>query len=211
MNISEIRKSYLLKKLTSKELKSDPLTHFKEWFHEALECKIDEVNAIALATVDSQGQPSCRMVLLKGIEDTGLIFFTNYESRKAKELEGNPNAALTIWWKEIERQVRFEGKIEKCSSELTEKYFAKRPRRSQLSAWASEQSKPIPSRELLEQQFINAEKQFEGKDVPPPPNWGGYRLVPHAVEFWQGREDRLHDRFLYVKKDGSWSAQRLSP
>lgn len=211
MNINDIRKSYRLKKLSSKDLDANPLIAFKGWFQEALDCKIDEVNAASLATCDGLGRPSCRLILLKEIAENGLIFFTNYESRKSQELSQNPQAALTIWWKEIEREVRFEGLVEKCSKSMCELYFARRPRRSQLAAWASQQSKPIASRKQLEEQYLEVEKKFEGTEVPLPPFWGGYILIPSSVEFWQGREDRLHDRILYNKNDGIWSKQRLSP
>lgn len=211
MNINDIRKSYRLKKLSSSDLNPDPMTAFKAWFQEALDCKIDEVNAAALATSNENGRPSCRFVLLKEIEDKALIFFTNYGSQKSRDLNQNPQAALTFWWKEIERQVRFEGKVEKCAQEIGDKYFAKRPRRSQLAAWASEQSAPVESRKQLEEQYLAIEKQFEGTDVPRPPFWGGYRLIPDKIEFWQGREDRMHDRILYKKHNGIWSKQRLSP
>lgn len=211
MDIYDLRRSYKLKTLSSKDLTDKPIELFRIWFNEARQAEIDEVNACALATADEKGKPSCRFILLKKIEEESLLFFTNYESRKAKEMEKNPQAALTIWWKELERQVRFEGGVSKCSDELSAEYFSKRPRRSQLAAWASDQSSPLESRARLEEEYSAFEARFEGKDVPIPPHWGGYRLNPTSIEFWQGRDDRLHDRFLYLKDGENWSVKRLAP
>lgn len=211
MDINHIRKAYRLKMLNSDDMRENPIIMFREWFHEALNSKIDEVNAAALATANLAGRPSCRMILLKHIEDDGLLFFTNYESPKADDLSENPYAAITVWWKELERQVRFVGRVEKCSREVSIEYFAKRPRKSQLAAWASEQSKPIGSRSELEKEYKVQEQRFEGQLVTAPEFWGGYRLIPDEIEFWQGRENRMHDRFLYKKAEHGWSVGRLSP
>lgn len=211
MDIQHIRKAYRLKRLSSEDLQDNPIAFFKTWFLDAINAEIEEANAAALATASQSGKPSCRMVLIKHIEEDGILFFTNYESPKAKDLEENPYAALTFWWKELERQVRFEGKVVKCSEAISAEYFAKRPKPSQIAAWASQQSVPLASREVLEQNYAQLKDQFAGGLVPLPPHWGGYRLIPEQIEFWQGREDRLHDRFLYTKTSNDWTWSRLSP
>lgn len=211
MDIENIRKSYRLKQLSSKDLKENPIVFFKEWFHDALNAEIVEMNAAALATASREGRPSCRMVLVKHVEENGILFFSNYGSPKAIDLEENPQAALTFWWKELERQVRFEGRVEKCSREISRAYFAKRPRASQIAATASRQSEPIASRALLEESCMLIREELGEREVPLPDNWGGFRLIPETVEFWQGREDRLHDRFLYSHSEQGWGFTRLAP
>lgn len=211
MDINDIRHNYQLKKLASRDLNSSPIEQFRSWFQEAIKSEIFEVNGAALATVGENGRPSCRMVLIKMIEDEGILFFSNYTSRKAEEIEQNPFGAITVWWKELERQVRFEGKIEKTPRAISADYFSKRPRESQVAAWASNQSKPLESREALESAYASYEKEFKEGDVPLPEFWGGYRLIPDRVEFWQGRANRMHDRFIYTKESDEWKTERLYP
>ncbi len=177
-----------------------------------MEVGLVEPNAMVLATVGLDGQPTARAVLLRDMDERGLVFFTNYESRKAQEIAQNPRAVALFLWTPLERQVRVEGTVEKVEAAVADAYFRSRPRAYQLAAWTSPQSRPIPDRSFLENRFRLTEKLFEGKEVPRPPFWGGYRLVPHAVEFWQGRRNRLHDRLLYLKEpNGSWRRLRLAP
>ena len=211
MDIHSLRKEYRLKQLRRQSLDKNPFLQFKVWWEEARQAEVVEPNAFALATADRQGRPSCRMVLLKYFGEEGMLFFTNLESRKAKELSENPVASALFWWKELERQVIIEGHVEMTSSDQTTAYFAKRPRKSQLGAWASHQDAIISSRLILEENFRKREKQFEGKEIPLPPYWGGFKLIPVQFEFWQGREDRLHDRFKYITKGNSWNLERVSP
>jgi len=211
MDISDLRKEYLLKDLHENNLLMDPIAQFQLWLEEAIHCKITEPNAMALATCNSEGIPSCRLVLLKHFDQEGFIFFTNLESRKARELNANPYAAATFWWGELERQVRIEGKVEKAAREQAAAYFSKRPRNSQLGAWASRQSTVIPSRTVLEEQLHKYEEEFKDREIPLPHFWGGYKIIPSSIEFWQGRENRLSDRLIYILKDQSWEIKRLSP
>jgi pyridoxamine 5'-phosphate oxidase len=212
MDFSKLRKEYLFKKLDEDLMDKNPLEQFRQWLQEAIQHKIIEPTAMSLATCDGKGRPSCRLVLLKHLDDDGFVFFTNLQSRKARELKENPYAAATFWWGELERQVRIEGQVEKVSQEQAAAYFAYRPRKSQLGAWASpKQSEIIPSRLYLEEQLGKFEAEFKDKEVPMPPFWGGYKLIPSSIEFWQGRENRLHDRLVYVMKDKSWEIKRLSP
>ena len=192
---------------------ASPIEQFKQWMQESIESQIPEPTAMNLATVNEQGRPTSRIVLLKGIELGGFVFYTNYESRKGKELARNPYACLNFHWVEMERQVRIEGKVEKVPAEVSDKYFHSRPRGSRIGAHVSEQSKAIPGREVLERRYEElVEKYGEEKPVERPSHWGGYVLKPEAVEFWQGRPSRLHDRILYeLQADGSWSKKRLSP
>jgi pyridoxamine 5'-phosphate oxidase len=166
---------------------------------------------VVLATTDEHGQPSARLVLLRGIDQRGFVFFTNYNSRKGRELEGNPRAALCIHWPTLDEQIRIEGSVSRVSDAESDEYFAGRPRGSQLGAWASEQSQVLPSRETLEERYREIERRFEGRQVERPAFWGGYRIAPHRIEFWYGRPDRLHDRVLYVRRDGAWRIERLYP
>jgi pyridoxamine 5'-phosphate oxidase len=190
----------------------DPIALFRAWLEEAKAADLIEPTAMALATVGPDGQPAVRMVLLKAVDERGFVFYTNYESRKGVELRGNPAAALTIWWDRLERQVRVEGVVERVSEAESDAYFASRPRDSQLGAWASAQSEMIASRSVFEDRLAAAAARFGDDPVPRPPHWGGFRVVPAAIEFWQGRSNRLHDRLLYRRRpDGTWSRSRLSP
>ncbi|AGW91490.1 MULTISPECIES: pyridoxamine 5'-phosphate oxidase [Cupriavidus] len=209
--LADLRRTYVLGSLSETDVAPDPMSQFKRWFDEAVTAKLPEPNAMTLATVDATGQPSARIVLLKGIDDRGFTFFTNYESRKGLDLAANPRAALLFHWVQLERQVRVEGYVEKVSDDESDAYFASRPLGSRVGAWASEQSREVPGRDVLEQRELEYRSKF-GENPPRPPHWGGYRLVPTALEFWQGRPSRLHDRIAYrVHPDGSWQIVRLSP
>ena len=210
-NIAKLRQDYNFKGLHEQDLDPNPFTQFKLWFDEALSASVIEPNAMLLSTV-SNGRPSARIVLLKDLDQTGFTFFTNYESKKAREMETDPFVSLTFFWKELERQVRIEGKVEKTSDAESSEYFAVRPRGSQIGAWASAQSEHLENREELEERTRLLEEKFAGSEVPRPPHWGGYRVVPHYFEFWQGRPSRLHDRLVYEKNgEGSWEIGRLYP
>lgn len=211
MDLSDLRKEYRLSKLEEADLKEDPFKQFEKWFKEALKSQVLEPSAMALSTVKEDNRPSCRMVLLKRFDETGLYFFTNYESPKAHCLNVNPFGTLTFFWKELERQVIIEGKVSKTSKEISAEYFAKRPRNSQISSAISHQSQPLSSRKILEETAETLAHASEGKSIPCPLFWGGYSLKPDRFEFWQGRENRLHDRFEYVLKGGAWQIQRLYP
>ncbi|MDB6065959.1 MAG: pyridoxamine 5-phosphate oxidase [Pedosphaera sp.] len=190
----------------------DPFAQFAKWFQQAVDSKLPEPNAMTLATATKRGQPSARIVLLKGFDDRGFTFFTNYESRKGRELSENPNASAVLFWPELERQVCITGTVSKTSREESEKYFNSRPKGSRLAAWVSSQSETIPSRSLLEKKLADVTSRYPGEEVALPPYWGGYRLAPVRLEFWQGRPDRLHDRFEYLKQmDNRWLIERLSP
>ena len=210
-SIKNLRREYKLNKLSEKTVKQDPLNQFEKWFKEVLKVGLIEPNAMILATVDKKAKPSVRVVLLKGLSKKGFTFFTNYKSRKGKNLTENSAASLLFFWAELERQVRIEGKIIKISKVESQKYFNTRPIESRLAAWASEQSEIIPGREYLEARFQIFKRQFKGKKIPVPPDWGGYILVPEYFEFWQGRESRLHDRICYKKVKRNWNIFRLAP
>ncbi|HEY5917015.1 MAG TPA: pyridoxamine 5'-phosphate oxidase [Chryseolinea sp.] len=211
-NLAEIRREYSKATLDINNVSSDPIHQFTKWFDEALEAKVLEPNAMSLATVSSDNRPSCRIVLLKGIEENKFLFYTNYQSHKGKELENNPVCALTFFWPELERQVRIEGVASRVSENKSIEYFRSRPIGSQVSAWASPQSAIIENRIILEDRARQIEKRFEGNQVlPKPQQWGGYEVDPLLIEFWQGRESRLHDRLEYVRVDGSWKIHRLAP
>ena len=211
MTLADLRREYTLAGLRRADLDPDPIAQFQKWFTQAMQAEIVEPNAMTLATVSAEGQPSTRIVLLKGVDQRGFSFFTNYESRKGRELAGNPKAALTFFWGGLERQVSVCGSVEKLPRAESEAYFAVRPLGSQRGAWVSKQSRLVENREFLEKRLAEVEKQY-GTKVPTPPYWGGYVLNPTSVEFWQGRPNRLHDRFLY-RKSGShvWSIERVSP
>lgn len=212
MNINELRKEYKFKSLNINDLNPNPFFQFSTWFREAQEAKVLEPNAMALATASLKGRPSCRMVLLKEVDSEGFLFFTNYDSRKGKDLSHNPFGCITFYWKELERQVIIDGKIEKLDRQASENYFASRPRGSQLGTWASHQDQIVHSREELEKNYRHFEEMYRGKQVPIPPYWGGYRLVPERFEFWQGRIHRLHDRLCYLRtSDNQWEIDRLAP
>lgn len=194
--------------LTSDE---DPIAMFQAWFDEARDAGIFLPERVAIATATADGVPSVRMMLLKGVDDRGFVFYTNYESRKGDELERNPRASLCFHWPILERQVRVEGLAERITPEESEAYFRSRPRGSQLGAWASEQSRELPNREQLEGRFEEHKAEFRGREIPLPPFWGGYRVRPERIEFWQGRLDRLHDRLLYTRSADGWEILRLNP
>lgn len=190
----------------------DPIEQFALWFADAEAAKVPEANAMTLATADASRVPSARIVLLKAADRRGFCFFTNYDSRKGRELAANPRAALCFFWQPLERQVRIEGTVEKVDCAESEAYFAARPRQAQIGAWVSQQSRPITSRVELERLEAELQQRFAGGPVPLPDYWGGYRVVPHAIEFWQGRPSRLHDRLLYTRSEsGNWTIRRLSP
>jgi len=202
-----------LSALTKSNIDANPIRQFQAWLDEVRGSGVSEQDAISmtLATADKDGQPSARIVLLKSFDDRGFVFYTNYHSRKGKELSGNPRACLLFYWPQLWRQVRIEGDIAKVSTAESEEYFQSRPLGSRLGAWASEQSEVVDTREVLEARFAALEKRF-GDHVPRPEHWGGYRLKPHSIEFWQGRDNRLHDRLRYgLEEDGSWSIERLGP
>lgn len=190
---------------------TDPFALFEQWYAEAHACEINDSNAMALATVDAQGRPSVRMVLLKGHGPKGFVFYTNHESRKAADLLANPNAALLFHWKSLRRQVRIEGPVETVTPQESDAYFATRSRDSQLGAWASDQSRPLDSRETFERRYEEMRQRFEGQAVPRPPHWSGFRVLPERIEFWQDREHRLHERRLFMRDGVSWSESLLYP
>jgi pyridoxamine 5'-phosphate oxidase len=214
MKIADIRREYTLAGLRRADLDANPIAQFQKWFEQATKAlaqKEIDVNAATLATADKNGKPSARIILLKGLDERGFIFFTNYDSRKGRELLENPNASLVFYWQQLERQICIGGSIKKTSREESENYFKSRPRGSQLAAWASNQSDIVADRMALEAKWNEMEKKFPN-EVPLPPNWGGYVLKPERIEFWQGRASRLHDRFQYTRqKNNSWKLERLAP
>ncbi|NGP89981.1 pyridoxamine 5'-phosphate oxidase [Fodinibius halophilus] len=209
--IEKIRREYAGEELSKSAVDNDPIAQFEEWFEQALSADVLDANAMTLSTVSGDGQPSSRIVLLKGIVNNGFRFYTNYGSRKGQEMEENPLASLCFYWAQLSRQVRIEGKVERLSRETSESYFQQRPRLSKIGAWASKQSNEVSSREELESKFEELKKRFDGQDVPLPDFWGGYLLVPHRIEFWQGRPGRLHDRVCYKKEAEEWQISRLAP
>ena len=214
MDLAAMRRTYTQQGLRRKDLQSNPIDQFKNWFEEAQQASsFDwlEPNAMTLATASSSGEVSARIVLLKGVEETGFIFYTNYHSTKGEQLSENPNAALLFFWPHLERQIRIEGKVAPLSAQQSEAYFHSRPRGSQLGAIASDQSQVIANRSLLEQRLVSLREKFKDKTIPKPEHWGGYQLDAHQFEYWQGRDNRLHDRFLYQKMNNEWIIQRLAP
>ncbi|OMG73313.1 pyridoxamine 5'-phosphate oxidase [Burkholderia ubonensis] len=211
--LADLRINYSRASLDEADAAPSPFAQFDRWFKEALDAKLPEPNTMTLATVGENGRPSARIVLIKGVDERGFVFFTNYESRKGRDLAAHPYAALLFYWIELERQVRVEGRIEKTSAEDSDRYFASRPLGSRIGAWASDQSAVIDSRATLEAREKAVSERY-GDDPPRPPHWGGYRLVPESLEFWQGRPSRLHDRLLYTRDDTAphgWTISRLSP
>jgi pyridoxamine 5'-phosphate oxidase len=190
---------------------SDPVQQFREWFDEAKRAGVPAPEAMTLATATADGAPSARMVLLKGADEDGFVFYTGYDSRKGGELAENPRAALVFYWQPVGKQVRVEGPVERVSEAESAAYFETRPRGSQLAAWASQQSRPLASREELERRYAELEQEYEGRDVPLPPQWGGYRLQPEVIEFWEHHENRLHDRVYYTRAREGWQTERLAP
>ena len=211
INLANIRTEYKKGTLDENDVEKSPLMQFDKWFKEAVNSKIPEVNAMTIATANNQGRPSARMVLLKQYDEKGFVFFTNYESAKAKDIAENPQAALLLFWEPLERQVRIVGKVEKVSVGESFEYFRTRPIDSQLGAWASHQSSIISARALLEKAFGEMLEKFKNGEIPLPPFWGGLRIIPDEFEFWQGRTNRLHDRISYKKNTEGWTISRLSP
>lgn len=235
MAIADLRREYSLTGMRRKDLEADPIVQFRKWFDQASGARASgrvrkffiqlykrlllasgaeslDLTAMTLATVDRQGRPSARVVLLKGVDQRGFLFFTNYESRKGQELAGNPQAALVLYWPDQERQVRIAGEVNKLPSAESDTYFRSRPRGSRLAAWASEQSATVKDRAALEEKWKQMETRYAGQEIPRPPFWGGYLLSPARIEFWQGRPNRLHDRFRYTQqRDKTWLIERLSP
>ena len=210
--IANFRTEYISKGIKKSDLKSNPIDQFENWFNDAVKNKLPDPNIMTLSTATAEGKPSGRIMLLKGFDERGFIFFTNYDSRKASELTENSFAALTFLWLELYRQVRIEGIVKKVSDKESDEYFSSRPRGSQISAWVSSQSKPVSDRTELEIKVDEIEKKFKGKPVPRPENWGGFYVSPELIEFWQGRANRLHDRILYkLESDAIWKMERLSP
>lgn len=211
-HIADIRRDYQREGLSETDVKSNPFVQFDVWWSEAMASEIDEVNAMTIATATTDGKPSARIVLLKGYDPQGFVFFSNYHSHKGIQIEKNPFCCLVFFWKELERQVRIEGSIQKISAKESDAYFNSRPTSSQIGAWASPQSKTIPSRDVLEENVIELEKSFANKEIERPPHWGGYRVQPNLVEFWQGRPSRLHDRIQYsLTSESNWKIERLAP
>jgi pyridoxamine 5'-phosphate oxidase len=210
-SIAELRREYASRALTEADALDDPIQQFAVWFGEALKSELLDTNAMTLATASRDGEPAARIVLLKGFDETGFVFFTNYESAKAADLDRNPRACLLLFWAVLERQVRVTGQVSKTSTQESEKYFQSRPFESQIGAWASAQSRTLNDRASLEARYAELAAKYAGGPVPLPPFWGGYRVAPEAIEFWQGRKSRLHDRLLYTKRAGSWVRSRLAP
>ncbi len=210
MNIASLRQDYMGESLNEADVSADPYTQFQRWFDEALRAELPMVNAMTLATVGADGAPSARIVLLKGIDHNGFVFYTNYMSRKGRELAGNPRAALVFHWTDLEREVRVDGSVEKVTAAESDEYFASRPLGSRHAAIASPQSEVVASRAVLEARF-NAAAADHGEAAPRPAHWGGYRVLPTSIEFWQGRPSRLHDRLLYTRQDDRWTIVRLAP
>jgi len=210
-DLARLRTDYKRAALGERDVAADPIAQFSRWFDEAVAAEVPEPNAMTLATVDADGQPAARIVLLKAVDARGFVFHTNYDSRKGRDIGANPRVALVFFWPELERQVRVEGRAERVGAKESDDYFGGRPRASQLGAWASPQSAPIADRGSLEARFAEAETRFASQSVPRPPNWGGVRVAAQRVEFWQGRASRLHDRLVWTREGSGWTIGRLAP
>jgi pyridoxamine 5'-phosphate oxidase len=211
-SLTDLRREYASRALDEQDAHPDPIAQFTAWFDEALKSQLLDVNAMTLATASAKGEPSARTVLLKGADASGFVFYTNYDSAKGRDLAANPRASLLFFWAELERQVRINGSVTKTTAAESDRYFHSRPIESQIGAAISEQSRPIAHRSVLERKFEELVTKYKDAEVPRPANWGGYRLAPDAIEFWQGRKSRLHDRLLYTRQaDGSWARSRLAP
>jgi pyridoxamine 5'-phosphate oxidase len=210
-SLADLRREYASRALTESDAQDDPIQQFSLWFGEALKSELLDVNAMTLATVSPAGVPAARIVLLKGFDETGFVFFTNYESAKARDLEKNSRACLLLFWAELERQVRITGHVARTSADESAAYFQSRPFESQIGAWASAQSATVADRGALEARYAELAATYAGGPVPLPPFWGGYRVAPESIEFWQGRKSRLHDRLLYTRQNGRWTRSRLAP
>jgi len=212
MSVADLRKEYTLQGFSEVDADVNPFKQFQKWFDQALRAQLPEPNAMTVATANFDGKPSARIVLLKEFDEQGFVFYTNYQSHKGQNLAQNPWAALVFWWAELERQVRIEGRVEQVSAAESEAYFHSRPLGSQLGAWASPQSQVIDSRDVLEQRLQELKLKYQNLEIPRPAHWGGYRVIPTAIEFWQGRPNRLHDRLHYRRgDDGNWVIERLAP
>lgn len=212
LDIAALRRNYSRESLSEQDVMADPIDQFEHWFRQAMDSELPEPNAMILASASTGGQPSIRTMLLKGFDHQGFVFYTNYSSRKGNELDANPQAALLFLWLELERQVRIEGSVERVSQEESLAYFQSRPRGSQIGAWASPQSQIITGRDILEAKVAELTETFKHDEILPlPPYWGGYRLRPDRIEFWQGRESRLHDRVLFTRAELGWTIERLAP
>jgi pyridoxamine 5'-phosphate oxidase len=209
--ISNLRLNYTLKQLIETEVDADPFKQFQQWFDDAVNAQVPEPNAMTLATATRSGMPSARMVLLKGVDNLGFVFYTNFTSRKGQELAANPQAVLVFWWAPLERQVRIEGQVERVADAEADAYFRSRPLASQLGAWASDQSQVIADRMVLEQRFEALQNQYQEQEISRPEHWGGLRVIPSQIEFWQGRPNRLHDRLRYQWDQDHWAIERLAP